>query len=376
MPISALISFFAGMFTVKRLELVQFRNYNSQQFHFTGNIVGICGANGTGKTNLLDALYYLCFTKSYFSKSDSQNVYHNKLGFRLQGEVTKQSIAYTLTCILRENNRKEFSENDIAYKKFSEHIGKYPCVVIAPDDILLITGASEERRVFIDTILSQTNQLYLRSLIDYNKILAQRNGFLKTAADNVKLDMAVLDILDEQLAEKGIIIFELRQSFLDDFLPLALQQYEQIAGKQELLSLVYHTQLNRIPFLQLLKENRSRDFYLQRTGAGIHKDDVELQLNGESFKNTSSQGQRKSLLFALKLAEFQFLKSKKGFSPLLLLDDAFEKLDEQRMNNLLIQVCNEKNGQVFITDTHKERLQKHLSSLKMNFQLIELGNIE
>jgi DNA replication and repair protein RecF len=321
---------------------------------------------------LLDAIYYLCFTKSYFSKPDAQSVYTGLQGFRLEGIIENGQAHEKLVCILRENNRKEFHLNDEAYKKFSAHIGKFPCVFIAPDDVQLITLGSENRRNFIDTIIAQLEPGYLQHLIDYKKLVDERNSLLKSAAEKNYLDETLLNIIDEQLVKYGQKIFAARQSFLKSFIPLVKQSYTGIAGNDDNISIEYFSQLQHMSFEELLKQNRQRDLYLQRTGCGVHKDDIEITMQQLPFKNLASQGQRKSLLFALKLAEFTILKERKGFAPLILLDDIFEKLDDQRMSNLLHKVCIEENGQVFITDTHKKRLEEAISKLLIPFQLIEL----
>src|SRR6478735_8289786 len=360
------------MLRLGSISLVQFRNYRQQQFSFTERIVGICGMNGTGKTNLLDAVYYLSFSKSYFSRPDSQNVHHGLAGMRLEGNYDLNQEPQQLVCILRENNRKELVLNNEAYKKFSDHIGKLPCVMIAPDDIVLITGNSTERRTFIDTLISQINKTYLVNLIDYTRILQQRNSLLKQAAESGMTDEALLDVLNTQLCQKGNAIFYERKLFLTDFLPLVASIYQRIAGKDDGLILQYESELLAAGFEELLKASRQKDFALQRTTTGIHRDDLLFFMDQAAFKTEASQGQRKSLLFALKLAEWQVLKEKKGFTPILLLDDVFEKLDEQRMFQLLNWVCTESDGQVFITDTHAERLRAKLSEIDVTYQLIEL----
>ena len=360
------------MFACKQISLTQFRNYSFEQFNFKQSIIGICGKNGSGKTNLLDAIYYLCFTKSSFNRPDNQSVKDGNAGFRIEGDFIKDDKEKNIVCILRENNRKEFSVDDEAYKRFSEHIGKFPCVMIAPDDVSLITEGSEERRKFIDTLLSQLQHDYLEQLISYNKILQQRNSFLKFAAERNSYDESLLEILNSQLLEKGNFIYERRKKFLNEFLPQVLQQYISIAEKDDKLLLEYESQLNGQSFEQLLNQNLQRDLYLQRTGCGIHKDDVLIELHQSAFKNIASQGQRKSLLFAFKLAAFITLKENKGFAPILLLDDVFEKLDEKRMQNLLEYVCVQSGAQVFITDTHKERLQQAFMKIGKDYDLIEL----
>ena len=360
------------MLRLQTISLVQFRNYVQQQFSFTEKIVGICGINGTGKTNLLDAIYYLSFTRSYFSRPDSQNVHHGLAGMRIEGNYELNTEPQQLVCILRENNRKELVLNEEAYKKFSAHIGKLPCVMIAPDDVVLVTGGSEERRTFVDTLLSQINKEYLLHLIDYNRILQQRNSLLKQSAETGNTDEALLQVLNSQLVKKGGVIFQERKVFLTDFLPLAASIYERIAGKDDGLQMRYESQLLQDGFEELLKATRQKDIALQRTTAGIHRDDLLFFMGNAAFKTEASQGQRKSLLFSLKLAEWQMLKEKKGFTPILLLDDVFEKLDEQRMFQLLHWVCTESDGQIFITDTHTERLQTQLKGIDVRFQMIEL----
>lgn len=362
------------MLRLGSISLTQFRNYVQQQFLFTERIVGICGSNGSGKTNLLDAVYYLSFSRSYFSRPDSQNVHHGMAGMRIEGQYDLNDEPQQMVCILRENNRKELILNDEPYKKFSDHIGKLPCVMIAPDDVVLVSGGSEERRTFLDTLLSQINKEYLLRLIDYTRLLQQRNSLLKQSAETANMDEALLQILDDQLCQNGNYLFAQRQKFLKTFLPLVASIYERIAGKDDGLLLTYESQLSTTGFAELLKGSRAKDLALQRTTAGIHRDDIVCYMATAAFKTEASQGQRKSLLFALKLAEWQVLKENKGFTPILLLDDVFEKLDEQRMYQLLHWVCTESDGQVLITDTHTERLRSNLSEIDVTYQLIELIN--
>lgn len=360
------------MLRLHSILLVQFRNYVQQSFSFSERVVGICGLNGTGKTNLLDAIYYLSFSRSYFARPDSQNMHHGLLGLRIEGHYDLLTEPQQLTCIVRENNRKELVLNNEEYKKFSDHIGKLPCVMIAPDDILLVSGGSEERRKFLDTLLSQISKNYLHQLIDYNRILQQRNKLLKQFAEPGKADDALLQVLTEQLCKKGNEIFAERKQFIPDFLALAGSIYVRIAGKDDGLQWQYESQLLLDDFETLLQQSQQKDLLLQRTTTGIHRDDISFFMDKAVFKTEASQGQRKSLLFALKLAEWQVLKEKKGFTPILLLDDVFEKLDEQRMLQLLQWVCTESDGQVFITDTHTDRLVEHLKAIDVLFQLIEL----
>ena len=364
---------------LSKITITQFKNYDFASFNFTERIIGICGLNGKGKTNLLDAFYYLCFTKSYFTRNDILNVQFSKEGFRLEGEVSSisskggmQEKNHKIVCIHRGAGKKEFYVDDVAYTKLSEHIGRFPAVMIAPDDVELITGASEERRRYIDTVLSQVDASYLHQLIVYNKILQQRNSLLKRFADTGNTDWPLLEVMDEQLVAPGIYIHKKRKELAETLIPLVNKFYQHIAGKEEGVTLQYESQLNEMDFYALLNQCRQKDFILQRSNGGIHKDDIAIQLNGQFFKNIASQGQRKSLLFSLKLAEFEILKMNKGAAPILLLDDVFEKLDDNRMQHLLHWVCKQNTGQVLITDTHTGRLQQALLSLDTAFQLIEL----
>ena len=342
------------------------------QFSFTSRIVGISGPNGVGKTNLLDAIYYLCFTKSYFSRTDGANALTGTAGFRIEGNINKQGETFKTICILRETGKKEFLLNGAPYDKFSLHVGKFPCVFIAPDDIRMITEGSEERRRYTDAILSQLDAEYLQRLMNYNKILQQRNSYLKACADNRSHDLKLLDVYDQQLTNDGMYIFKRRKDFLKKCIALVKEFYNKISGTDEDVELVYESQLLRWDFKEMLTSAREKDMYAQRTTSGIHKDDINIYLNRQPFRNIASQGQRKSLLFALKLAEFELLKSDKGFAPLLLLDDVFEKLDQSRMHNLLDWVCIQNDGQIFITDTHRERIIDHFQKLSAEFQIVDL----
>ena len=375
-----------------KITITQFKNYSFSTFNFTERIIGICGLNGKGKTNLLDAIYYLSFTKSYFTKTDTLNSQFNADGFRLEGiiepVITNTTTVFSpdliqhqfnlltqvnkIVCVFKGVGKKEISLNNVPYLKFSEHIGKFPCVIIAPDDVELITGGSEDRRRFIDTVISQMDAAYLQQLIVYTKVLQQRNSLLKKFAEQGKVDWTLLEVMDEQMIVPGNYIYEKRKDFTRELFPLVQQFYKQIANNDEQIALVYESNLNDNSFETILNQFRQKDFILQRSNGGIHKDDISIQLNEQVFKTTASQGQRKSLLFALKLAEFELLKNNKGYAPTLLLDDVFEKLDKERMQNLLYWVCNKNEGQVFITDTHKTRLQDAFDGLKIKCQIIEL----
>lgn len=358
-----------------KIALTGYKNYASETFYFRQRIVGICGLNGKGKTNLLDAINYLCFTKSYFTKTDALNILFGAEGFRLEAELNKNGATENTTkivCIYRSSLKKEFYLDDVAYVKFSHHVGKFPCVMIAPDDIEMITGGSEERRRFLDTLISQVDAEYLQQLINYNKVLQQRNSFLKNETFQTNFDPQFLDALDAQLVKPGEYIHEVRKQFCKKIIPLVQKFYNDISGNNEIISMDYNSHLNDGNFSALIKAARQKDILSQRSNMGIHKDDLGFFLNKNIFKNIASQGQRKSLLFACKLAEFEILCEMKDSLPLLLLDDVFEKLDELRMKNLLEYVCKKNAGQVFITDTHRERLEHALSDYSDEVQIIEL----
>ena len=360
------------MLHLNNISVTQFKNYRQSNYSFNKRIIGICGPNGVGKTNLLDAIYYLCFTKSYFGRPDAQNVYSGLTGFRIEGDFELNGEKEKVVCILREAGRKEISLNDELYSKVSQHIGKFPCVLIAPDDVAIITEGGESRRRFIDALLSQLHYPYLQNLINYNKVLQQRNSYLKSVAERRVHDKSLQEVYDQQLTVYGNFIYKSRREFLTGFLPEVLKFYRQIAVTDENIELQYESQLHHVSFENLLQQFRDRDLLYQRTHGGVHKDDLLINIRNQPFKNMASQGQRKSLLFAMKLAEFDSLKSARNFAPLLLLDDVFEKLDEERMHNLLDWVCVKNDGQIFITDTHPQRIQDHFGKLGIDFQVHQL----
>jgi DNA replication and repair protein RecF len=361
-----------GLPTLRDIGLTSFRNYPRRDFSFPARVSAICGPNGTGKTNLLDAVHYLSFTKSYFTRPDAASVGHGGSGFRIRGRWTKGLQDTETVCILRENGRKEFWVDGDPLTRFSEHIGHLPAVFIAPDDIALVNGPPEERRRFIDTVLSQVDPDYLQALIRYNRILQQRNTHLKDLAKEPARPSSLLDVYDEQLSAEGTRIHAFRKSFLRDFIPAVLDLCRRISGSDEALGVAYASQLDEAPMLERLLEGRKLDMLMQRTRTGIHRDELELSLDGHPLRQTASQGQRKSLLFALKLAEYEHIRQVKGFPPVLLLDDIFEKLDGSRMQNLLTWVCRDSPGQVLLTDTHPERVESVLGQAGIDFDLLRI----
>jgi DNA replication and repair protein RecF len=360
------------MLSLRNITLTQYKNYLQQDFSFDKPVIGIYGNNGVGKTNLLDAIYYLSFTRSYFFKSDLQNAHHGKSGFRIEGNFATNGCNQHVVCILRETGKKEVLLNDEIYQRLSGHIGKFPCVIITPDDARIITEGSDERRRYTDALLCQMDALYLQHLIEYNRLLQQRNQLLRSLAERISTDRSLLDVYDAQLLRPGTYIFVKRQHFFREILPSIESIYRYIAGSDDGLQLSYQSDLLMTPYAELLHKSRERDLMLQRSHAGIHRDDIEIRLNNHPFKNIASQGQRKSLLFAMKLAEYEMLKTTKGFAPIILLDDVFEKLDATRMHQLLERVSAPGNGQLFITDTHENRMRGHLDMLGVDYSLVGL----
>jgi DNA replication and repair protein RecF len=359
------------LFKINHINLTQFRNAHSAAFSFENRITAICGLNGTGKTNLLDAVYYLCFTKSYFNKTDSSAVEKGSNGFGLHGSFSLSTNIIPVSIILRESGKKELLVDQEPITPFSSHIGKFPVVFIAPDDVILITGASEERRKFIDTLLCQLDQDYLLQLIRYNKFLQDRNKYLKNVAGSI-VDTILLDSFDEQLVQSGIFLLKKRTAFLEGFIQSVVDSFAFISTAKEKPSLLYMPSTSVAEYQSAMQKARQKDILLQRTSVGVHRDDIDIVMNEMPFKQSASQGQKKSMLFALKLASFNALKLHFGYEPILLLDDIFEKLDQERLSRLLDWVCIQNNGQVILTDTHHERVNDALSDISLPFQLINL----
>jgi len=361
------------MLRLRSIELFQFKNYHSRIFEFREKVVAITGDNGIGKTNLLDAIHYLCFTKSYFSGTDSSNSLLGTKGFRIEGELTENQAPTLVRVLLRETGKKEVSCNGLPYDRLANHIGRFPAVMIAPDDVELISGGSELRRKLIDALICQIDQPYLFSLIEYNKVLQQRNSYLRQTGSGMPRNEVLLETLDEQLVRHGNNIHKKRSEFLPEFLQKTKLLYHLFADHKESVDLRYESNLHDQGMEDLLLATREKDHLLQRTSKGIHRDDLFIQMQGEAFKSIASQGQRKSMLFALKLAESECLKEKKGLAPLLLLDDVFEKLDARRMNLLLSYVCNELSPQLFLSDTHTKRVKETLGDLGIDHQSCPLS---
>ena len=359
---------------LKNITLLNFKNYSSAELGFSKTVNAFVGNNGAGKTNLLDAIHYLCLCKSYFNSIDSQQIKTNEDLFLVQGDFDRKDKNEKITCGLKRNQKKQFKRNKKEYDKLANHIGLFPVVMISPYDVNLIMDGSEERRRFIDNVISQTDSNYLDELIVYNKHLLNRNALLKQVAATRKLDVTLLQILDEQLVASGMKIFEKRKQFLLDFIPLFNQHYSYITNNAEQVALSYQSQLNTQSFEELLAQSIEKDRVLERTTTGIHKDELQFVIGEMALKKFGSQGQQKSFLIALKLAQYSYLQKFKGFKPLLLLDDIFDKLDDLRVRKLMEMVSHHDFGQIFITDTGKERVLSVFKEIKVDVTLFEVDN--
>ncbi len=357
---------------LENLSLINFKNYAEAELAFSSKINCFVGPNGVGKTNLLDAIHYLCMCKSMINTVDSQNVKDQEGFFVVQGNFSKQDTRHALYCGFKKGKKKQFKRNDKEYAKLSEHIGLFPSVVVSPLDANLILDGSEERRKFVDSVISQYNRTYLDALIRYNKALLQRNKLLKNFAAQNQFDESVLEVWNEQLAHYGTLIFKERQTFVEQLIPIFNHYYGHISLEREHVGLTYKSDLHESDMLSLLKERIHKDRVLQYTTVGIHKDDLLLTLKDRPIKKLGSQGQQKSYLVALKLAQFDFLKKVSDLQPLLLLDDVFDKFDRDRVKQIMMLVADNHFGQIFITDTHPDRLEEILEELPIESRLFAI----
>ena len=357
---------------LQKISLVNFKNIESQSFDFQQKINCFVGNNGVGKTNVLDAIYYLSFAKSYFNSIAVQNIKHGESFFMVEGDYVLNDRNEKIVCSLKKGQKKVLKRNGKSYDKFSEHIGQIPLVIISPADRDLVTEGSDTRRKFIDGVISQQNKKYLQDLISYNKVLSQRNALLKYFAANRTFDALNLSVYDDQLAEYGTRIFEIRKSFLEEFIPIFNQKYQIISGDKESVNLKYKSQLHDASIIDLLQKSLEKDKIIQYTTTGIHKDDLSFEIQNYPIKKFGSQGQQKSYLIALKLAQFQFIKQQSKVTPILLLDDIFDKLDENRVTQIVDLVNNDAFGQIFITDTHSERTENIVKQSNNPYQIFKL----
>lgn len=357
---------------LKKISLFNYKNFSEANFDFDTKINCFVGKNGVGKTNVLDAIYHLSYGKSYFNPLAVQNIKHGEEFFVIDGEFEKSERVEQIVCSLKKGQKKILKRNSKQYEKFSDHIGFVPLVIISPADRDLIVEGSETRRKFMDSVISQLDSNYLQQLIQYQKIISQRNALLKYFALNHVFETDTLNIYNEQLNSLGQSIFEKRKSFIADFIPIFNKHHQTITDSKETVQLVYESNLHEKDLLMLLQENINKDRILHYTSVGIHKDDLSFEIDHYSIKKFGSQGQQKSFLIALKLAQFEFVKKQSGENPILLFDDIFDKLDESRVEKIVEMVNNETFGQLFISDTHPERTEAIIKSTHQSYKMFNL----
>ncbi|MDH6357565.1 DNA replication and repair protein RecF [Parabacteroides sp. PF5-9] len=353
---------------LKKLSILNYKNILQSEVCFSPKINCFFGNNGMGKTNLLDAIHYLSFCKSHLNTPDSQIIHKEQEMCVVQGEYDYDNRNEEIFCAIRRRQRKQFKRNKKEYDKLSEHIGLLPLVIVSPADSELIQGGSSERRRFLDLIISQQDKQYLHALIQYNKVLQQRNSLLKAQSS----DHSLYDVLDIQLERYGELVYEKRKMLVEDFTPLFNSYYQKICCSSEEVGLEYTSQLANDKLYDTLLANRERDRILGYTSTGIHKDELAMTLGGTLIRRIGSQGQNKTYLIALKLAQFVFLKQKGETTPILLLDDIFDKLDAIRVEQIIHLVGEKEFGQIFITDTNRKYLDEILATMNHEYALFKV----
>lgn len=360
---------------LKELNIVNFKNIGEATLAFTAGFNCFVGKNGVGKTNILDAIYHLSMCKSYFNLSDTQNIRHNEPFFVVQGKYERDGDEIEVYCGVKRGFKKTFKKNQKAYDKLSEHIGLLPLVMISPEDVILIDGGSEERRKLMDGIISQCDRNYLHHLIRYNKALQQRNSLLRTFSGKC-IESEMVEIWNEQLAESGRCIMQMRIRFLQEFKEVFQSYYERLSLGREEVELEYKPAVSGGDLLTALHDSLERDRYLGYTTTGVHRDDLVLNIGKYSVRKIGSQGQKKTFLIALKLAQYAWLNRMSGVKPLLLLDDIFDKLDADRVGQIVSIVKEEQFGQVFITDTNREHMDDILRMQQVDYRLFTVDKGE
>lgn len=356
---------------IRKLQLTNFKNHTKQAYSFHKNIIAFVGLNGVGKTNILDALYFLCIGKSYFSTTDKNCIKENELFFRIEQNISLNSIEENeVIIVLEKDKRKKIILNDNPIDKLTELMGKFPVVIVAPNDNMLVLGGSTERRKFLDYTLSITDMGYLNNIIQYNHYLKQRNALLKID-EGKQINESLLEIYNVNLVKHGIYIYEKRQQFVKDLLPFFIESYSYLTTHIENYGIEYESHLLKENFEKLLSKSLKSDIYLKRTTKGIHKDELNFIINSKELKEFGSQGQQKTFILALKLSQYNFIKSKLNKSPIFIIDDIFDKLDTKRSQKLISYLL-EQNSQVFISNTSKETLNVFANEDKL--QIIEVVN--
>jgi DNA replication and repair protein RecF len=359
---------------LEKLILTNFKNYESESLSCSPQLNCMVGMNGMGKTNLLDAVYYLCMGKSHFKLVDSNVMRHEAGFFRLEGHFILSGRNEKIVAKVQPRRRKELERNGVSYQRLSDHVGLLPVVFIAPDDTYLISEGSEARRQFLDNTLSQLDHRYLQELIRYNQVLKQRNALLKQFGESGRSQPDLLEVYDRQLLEPAGYIHRRRRDFLADFAPYLTETVHILSGAREEVSCAYRSRLDEAPLEKLLRDAREKDCLLERSTVGIHKDDLVFLLGEHPLKRFGSQGQLKSFVLALKLAQYELLRRHKEVAPILLLDDIFDKLDRSRVEQLLGLLLSRSFGQIFITDTHEQRLENIIRRFDANYRTFKVIN--
>ncbi len=363
---------------LKNLELVNFKNYAGANIELSPAINCFIGDNGMGKTNLLEAVYYLSVCKSCFNIPDQQNIKLGEVFFMINGEFSIKDEDERIHCSVQDGKKKKFSRNKKDYQRLADHIGLIPVVLSTPSDTQLVYAGSEERRRFINALISQHDRQYLQCVMDYNKALDQRNRLLKNFAGSGMFDEAQLEIWDESLCKNADVIYDRRKKLLENLIPLFQEYYTFISGDKEKVSLVYRSDLHEKSLRDYLLESRYADRAAQRTTKGIHRDDLVFLIGDRNLRKTASQGQQKTFLVSLKFAQFNLMKQTMGKKPLLLLDDVFDKLDSTRVERIISLVAGDSFGQIFITDANKVRIDHVLEEISTDFRIFKVyeGGIE
>lgn len=357
---------------IKTLKIINFKNHPEKSFDFSSEINCFVGNNGAGKTNILDALHYISMGKSFLGNSDFQNIKEDENFFSIESEIEGEEKNDIIKILLQKETKKIIKKNEKTYERMADHIGFLPSVMISPYDANLISDGGESRRKFLDAMISQTDSEYLFNLIQYQKTLQQRNALLKYFQKNRTFDIDSLEIYNEPITKFGTQIFKKRQLFVEAILPTIQHFYTIISKGNEKVTVIYESDLNEDNFENLLTKNLEKDRQLTYTSKGIHKDDLRFEMNGNLIKKFGSQGQQKSFLIALKLAQIKRIKEITNKNPILLLDDIFDKLDDNRVSQL-IELVNEQNfGQIFITDTHKERTESVVKRINEESKIFEI----
>lgn len=357
---------------LNKLSLINYKNFDTESFYLDQKINCFVGDNGVGKTNVLDSIYHLAMTKSYFHSLSSQSINHKAEFMVIEGNFKKGEKSENIINSLKKGKKKTVKRNGKIYKKFSDHIGLIPVVMISPYDRDLIQEGSSNRRKFVDNVISQNNKNYLNQIINYQKILSQRNALLKYFRKNNTFDISILKVYNDQLSDISIPIHKTRLDFFKNFVPVFLNRYNSISQNKEKVNILYESQLNHESLDSLLDHSLEKDRIVQYTSCGIHKDDLIFEIDGFPIKKFGSQGQQKSFLISLKLAQFDYLKTESKSSPILLLDDIFDKLDNKRVQQLIKLVNNDEFGQLFISDTDYNRTENIIKKIDSSYKIFEL----